>query len=194
MPRVCTVCNHEKHEEIDKALINNETLRNIAKQFNVSSAAVNRHRQHLPATLSKAKEAQEVAKAGNVMDELKGCMERIKLLFDACDRWLRDVDNPGQYDIGPRAQEIIITYTEKGRNGKLINRKAPLSRLLSQLTANGIKETMVEMKHADPRELILKTANCLQGQIDLLAKLIMQLEVMKRVEELEKIVDERKDF
>ena len=44
------------------------------------------------------------------MAELRRCFERVNLLFDACDRWLRDADDPSRYDIGPRAAEVLVTY------------------------------------------------------------------------------------
>ncbi len=44
MPRACTVCNHEKRKQIEKAIINGVSLRKTAKQFNVSPAAVDRHK------------------------------------------------------------------------------------------------------------------------------------------------------
>lgn len=186
MPRICTICTHEKKEEIDKALINNESLRNIAKRFNLSSAAVNRHKVHLPATLTKAKDVQEIAQADNVMGELKRCMTRINLLFDACDRWLRDPDNPEQYDISPRADDVIVVYEEMGNLGKSVRKKAPISQLLEKIEGAKLNVISWESKQSDPRELILKTAGTLQGNIDLLAKLVLQLETIKRIEVLEK--------
>ncbi|HUW08770.1 MAG TPA: hypothetical protein VM537_03530, partial [Anaerolineae bacterium] len=129
--------------------------------------------------LAQAQEAAEVAQADDVMAQLRLCFKRVNLLFDACDRWLRDADNPEQYDIGPRTEDLDVTYWEPGPNGKPVRRKAKLSALLQQVQAQrGATFTVdvVESKYADPRELVLKTAGRLQGHIELLAKLVGELD------------------
>ena len=55
MPRKCTTCEHPQVEEINQALLNGTSLRNIAKQFSVTDAALFRHKRHLPADMAKAK-------------------------------------------------------------------------------------------------------------------------------------------
>jgi hypothetical protein len=73
------------------ALINQKPFRTIADQFRVSKTALIRHHdEYLPATLAEAKRAEDTAAALDVMAELRRCFERVNLLFDACDRWLRD--------------------------------------------------------------------------------------------------------
>lgn len=120
-----------------------------------------------------------MAQASELMTQLQRCFRRVNLLFDACDRWLRDAENPNQYDIGPRATDISVTYWEDGPKGRRVKRKAKLSSLLAEITChNGRGRTieLVETKHADPRELVLKTAARLQAQVELLAKLIGELQ------------------
>jgi len=43
MPRTCTTCAHPHRDEIDRRLPDGAPLRNIAKQFSVSSASLFRH-------------------------------------------------------------------------------------------------------------------------------------------------------
>lgn len=72
MPRRCTVCVHPDRPAIDQALINHRPFRDIAGHFNVSkSAAVRHHDDHLPATLAKAKEAEDVRHAVDIVQQLK---------------------------------------------------------------------------------------------------------------------------
>jgi hypothetical protein len=178
MPRTCTVCAHLKRAEIDRALVaDSASLRDIARQYEVSKDALDRHKKgHLPTTLVQAKAAQETSDAVDVMAELQRCFERVNLLFDACDRWLRDADDPTRYDIGPRATELDVTYDEivRDRNGtpRTVRRKRKLAELLETIESDSRSVVMVETKYADPRELVLKTATRLQGQIELLAKLL----------------------
>jgi hypothetical protein len=71
MPRKCTVCEHEKVEEINRLLLKGVSLRNIAKQYFVSAASLHRHKKgHLPAKLVKAQEAREIAKADSLLDQV----------------------------------------------------------------------------------------------------------------------------
>lgn len=188
MPRKCSICEHPQVEMINKSLINNESLRNIAKRFSVSPASVNRHKDHLPKTLVKAQEAIEAVQATSVLSELQRCFTRVNKLFDACDSWLTDPDDPGKYNLDPRAGDVEIIYSEELPDGKTIRRKAPMSKLLAELRGAGYIVESWEAKTADPRELILKTAGRLAGQIEILAKLILLMDQEKRLEELEKAV------
>jgi hypothetical protein len=179
MPRTCTVCTHAQRAEIDTALVNSESLRDIAGRFRVSRSALDRHRtDHLPEGLIKAQDAQESADADRVMLELRRILERTNLLFDACDRWLRDPDDPTRYEIGPRAEDVKVTYTQKGDDGRPVKRKKRLSELLKLaglLDSSGLEVELIEVKHADPRELVLKAAAQSHSNIELLAELIGEL-------------------
>jgi len=176
MPRVCTICTHPECEAINRALLAGEPFRYVSVRFGTSPAALVRHKaDHIPAHLAKAEEAKEAAQADSLTADLKRIMARINLLFDACDRWLRDPANPEQYDIGPRAEEVSVVYLEPIGEDKVIRRKARLSALLPKIESQGRTVERVEIKQTDPRELILKTSQQLAGQLELLAKLLGEL-------------------
>ena len=188
MPRTCTVCSHSQVDEINKALASGASYFSLATKYNVSEMALSRHaKNHLSKTLSKAQEAQEIVQGDAVMDELKRCLERVNLLFDACDRWLRDAEDPSRYDLGPRADDVKVTYYEPGQEAGR-PKKAPISQLLARIEGAGYQVESWESKHADPRELILKTANRLQGQVELLAKLMGELPPEKILLQYEPII------
>src|SRR5712692_10011306 len=46
MTRVCTVCTHSQRSDIEKALGRSEPYRHIASRFSVSTAALQRHKEH----------------------------------------------------------------------------------------------------------------------------------------------------
>ena len=72
MLRTCTVCTHSERSEIDQALLTGEPFRNIAVRFGTSTSALVRHkRQDIPATLAKAKQAEEEVRAETLYDRLK---------------------------------------------------------------------------------------------------------------------------
>jgi hypothetical protein len=52
----CTICQHPRHQEIDQALIaGSDTLAALAKQYNLSTSALDRHKAHLRAKVGRAK-------------------------------------------------------------------------------------------------------------------------------------------
>ena len=60
MPRTCTICHHSQRAEIEAALVENQSLRDIAGQFRTGKSAVARHRDGCVAeTLSKAADVKE---------------------------------------------------------------------------------------------------------------------------------------
>jgi hypothetical protein len=175
MPRVCKICVHADREAIDRALVAGAAIRGLSALYRVSEDSIARHKAtHIPEALAKSQEAKAEAHALDVMGELRRCFERVNLMFDACDRWLRDADDPARYDIGPRAEELSITYLDM-LDGKRIRRKATLSHLLNRLEDAGMNIEGWETKRADPRDLVLKTADRLRLQTELLAKLLGEL-------------------
>ena len=72
MPRRCTVCDHSEKHSIDEALVSGTPYRSVAKRFGLSESAVYRHKvEHLPAHLLKAKEAEEAARANDLLDQVR---------------------------------------------------------------------------------------------------------------------------
>jgi hypothetical protein len=70
MPRTCTVCPHPHRDEIDRRLLDGAPLRNIAKQFSVSSASLFRHNKHISKALSNARQEAEILRADGLMEHL----------------------------------------------------------------------------------------------------------------------------
>lgn len=85
MPRTCTVCTHPERPEIDRALLSGEPYRNIAQRFGTSPTALYRHKEHLPNELVKAKEAEEVADADNLLEQVKSLQTRAISILDRAD-------------------------------------------------------------------------------------------------------------
>jgi len=76
MPRTCTVCSHPQRDAIDKALASGESFRGLSAKYRVSEDALGRHKEHhLPATLAQATQAQEVARADNLIDEMRNLQQ-----------------------------------------------------------------------------------------------------------------------
>jgi hypothetical protein len=112
-----------------------------------------------------------VASASQTLEQIDRCLERVNLLFDACDRWLRDPEDPSRYDIGPRAENVKVTYLERGENNTVTRKKATIAELLERLAGVAPEVRLVETKHSDPRELVLHASKRLEGLSELLARI-----------------------
>jgi|SRR5215204_2741418 len=85
MPRACTICAHENRHTIDHALVGGEeALRTISDRFGVSKSALIRHKDaHLPAALIKAREAEEVVRAGELLSQVRDLQGRTLSILTA---------------------------------------------------------------------------------------------------------------
>jgi hypothetical protein len=82
MPRTCTICNHSNREPIERALLAGDSFRNIAKRTGTSIAALYRHRQdHILPSLAKTHEAQELARSGSLVDQVREQGSQLRTLW-----------------------------------------------------------------------------------------------------------------
>ena len=65
----CTICNHPQRVEIDKALVEGESLRNVAKRFDVSYSSVGRHKRngHIAEQIAKVAKKKEIKQAKEIV-------------------------------------------------------------------------------------------------------------------------------
>jgi hypothetical protein len=179
-------------EQLRACVAEGLTAAAIARRFECSQANVSQRLKQLnlrtaSQVAAPVESKRHVAAQIDVMEQLALNLRRANLLMDACDAWLRDADDSERYDLGPRGDEVLVTYfvEEEGpRGGKnRTGRKEPLDTLLARLERLTKKAGptvcaeigRTEFKHADPRELILKTqAECRQS-VALFADLIQRL-------------------
>lgn len=154
-------------EELRADLADGLKAAEIARKYSVSRQAVNKRiNQIQQCTVAAAVAPEESRRFVRVridsMEELSRCLNRVNLLQDACDRWLRDADDPERYDVGPRSDDVMVTYevTVEGPHGpRTEKRKKSMAALLAMIEEkNGDPIVCAETKRADPRELILATA------------------------------------
>ena len=71
MSRKCSVCAHDRREDIDQEIIQGDPYRVIAGRHSVSKSAVERHRRdHLPRSLLLATESAATASADRLLTDL----------------------------------------------------------------------------------------------------------------------------
>lgn len=83
MPRVCTICNHQERAAINAALLAGEPFRHIAARYGTSTGALQRHKdEHMPLALVKAKEAEEIAEADDLLGQVRALQGRALTILD----------------------------------------------------------------------------------------------------------------
>jgi hypothetical protein len=162
----------------------------IAQKYGVSRQAVYKRVNQLQLTTTAAAVAPQesrrfVGAQLDAMTQLLHSLGRVNLLMDACDEWLRDAERPEKYDIGARSDEVMVTYLTYSDNGNPVKKKARLSQLLLKIERelHGVHEIdRAESRHADPRELILKTAQEARQTVGAAAELARMLADMRAME------------
>jgi hypothetical protein len=65
------MCDRPNRHGIDEALVSGAPYRSVAKRFGLSESAVYCHKaEHLPANLLKAREAEELTRADDLLDQV----------------------------------------------------------------------------------------------------------------------------
>jgi hypothetical protein len=86
VPRSCTICEHPDREAIDEALVGGASNRSVASLYDVSEAAVRRHKaNHLPAKLVMAQAAEEVAQADDLLGQMQDLQSRTLAVLEAAE-------------------------------------------------------------------------------------------------------------
>jgi hypothetical protein len=87
MPRRCTVCDYPQRHGIDKALVTGAPYRSVAKRFGLSDSAVYRHKtEHLPTHLLKAREAEEMAQADDLLEQVRNLQTHALDILDRAEK------------------------------------------------------------------------------------------------------------
>jgi len=77
MPRRRTVCDHPESHSVDEALVDGTLYWSVAKRFELSESAVYRYKtEHLPTHLLKARKAEEVAQAHDLLEQVRHLQTR----------------------------------------------------------------------------------------------------------------------
>ena len=90
MPMTCRVCGHKKRLEIDRALLEGQSLRDIARRTGTTASSLQRHKvDHLVPSLVKAYQAQENARAEGFRARLETTWDAIQGAMDQAQRAVR---------------------------------------------------------------------------------------------------------
>ena len=83
MTMVCSICNHPKKLEIDRALIQGLNFSKIARDYEVSSDALRNHRDnHLSRQLVTAMEKKELTESISLLSRIEDMISKAQKIFD----------------------------------------------------------------------------------------------------------------
>lgn len=178
MANTYKIDRHKKRNKIVRDIINQVPYNQIAKNYDVSEASVRRYAKGRLLENAAAVLNQGNYDGHNLLARVEETMTYVQRMYEACDRWLEDPDDPGEYTLDPRSQELEVVFYEPGpnldKNGRYIQvkRKANLQQLLDQINETSDKAVISwSTKTADPRTLLLNTAQTLNKQLELLGKI-----------------------
>lgn len=85
MPQRCKVCAHPKLTHIDKLLATGKSSKaKVAKQFSVPPQSLYRHaNEHLPAILAEAAVSKEIARGGDMLEDIRVVMTKAQIILTA---------------------------------------------------------------------------------------------------------------
>jgi hypothetical protein len=88
-------------------------------------------------------EARDLGIETDLVAEAEQCLRRLARLCDACDDYLRHPEDPDRYDLSPRVEEIMVTYSDDGGPRK----RASVSDLLARVPG-AVRRDRVELETA----------------------------------------------
>ena len=106
MPRTCLACSSSAREDIDKALVAGEPLRNIAKRVSISPAGLLRHKSHVAGSIVKAQERRDEKLGDTIFDEIRRLQRRALALLDKMEA---DGDYRGAIVALREARECLVS-------------------------------------------------------------------------------------
>lgn len=185
MPRRSALRDHPRLLEIEKDLIEGDrTLKDMAAEYDVTISQLHRYRHanlakkmavataHKKAAAHRIEFEQavsaaehEIMEGDTLLREVTRITQRVRKLFDACDRYLTDPEDPERYTLTTRAEEVMVTIEEES-GGRLTQRKMTLQEAIDM--AHGVNIVHARNLSNDPRTLILTTAKSLEGQMKLI--------------------------
>jgi DNA-binding transcriptional ArsR family regulator len=86
MYRKCSICNHDRRQEVEHALLRGESNRAVAQRFTVARGAVTRHLKHVSAALTQARQLKEIEVGKSILTELRDLKIQAEQLKARADR------------------------------------------------------------------------------------------------------------
>lgn len=168
----CKACDSKRVAQLNKQLLNGDSISGISKLYGMSRDVIRRHKNECLGELLQEVVKEKQLAGDSLIKQVEADIDMVHKLVRACDEWLTDPDDPSKYFLGPRGEEIEITYQEKDTGTDRLlptMRKASLQEMIDTVEKNGhFVVRNITTKHADPRELLLKAIAKLEGIVKMI--------------------------
>lgn len=112
MPRTCTICTHKKRAEIDQALVNGESYREITGRFpDTKKSSLERHKAHISKALTEAKHIETVEHAGDLLDMIQARLKKTDDILSKVDG-TPDPDDPKKKPVKSDYKTALLALRE----------------------------------------------------------------------------------
>lgn len=166
MSRSFAIVNHPKRAEIEEAILQGQSCVSIAKNYGISSSAVDRYKKK---ALRKQLQVAAIKDVDSLIDRLNEYLDGVDQMYDSIYDWLSDPDDPARLTIEPRAKEVNVVYLVDV-DGDKVKKRGKLQDLLDRLEGNGLVPLEVSVSMSDPRQLLLATVSTLNKTLEIIAK------------------------
>lgn len=173
-----SVEQHPRRRQIERDIIDGVSCEKIASDYGgLSANAVRRYaKNRMPEIMAVAKLEQ----VDGILERIEDCIVKIDHFFDSVTDWLSDPEDSGRPNFEPRASEMNVTVEIMDKDeSKALRRRMTMQELVEYVEdrEEGRKAKVLNATLAiqDPRVTMLKTADVLTRQLELLAKVKGQI-------------------
>ena len=168
---------HPKRKQIEQELAEGVQISTISSKYNIHRNALIAYKKNrLPERVVKAVERRNITDAQQLFEVILKAVQRMEKLSDACDSFLQDPDDPGEYYMGPRAHEIKVVYLEgetvetaRGEKISWTRKTAMLQDLIDRVMGVGLRRLVsISSNDTDPRLLLVKSSDALTKSMETL--------------------------
>ena len=173
-----SVEQHPRRRQIERDIIDGVSCEKIASDYGgLSANAVRRYaKDRMPEIMAVAKLEQ----VNGILERIEDCIVKISHFFDSVTDWLSDPEDSGRPNFEPRASEMNVTVEIMDKDeSKAVRRRMTMQELVEYVEdrEEGRKAKVLNatLTIQDPRVTMLKTADVLTRQLELLAKVKGQI-------------------
>lgn len=171
MPRKSDVDLHPQRRNIIRWLIQGVPYREITRRTGIKKDALSRFKNEvLVERAAKYDGDVDVRDASFLFDEIGDMIAHNRKVRRACARYLADPDDPDEFYLGPRAEEVKVVWWDRSKKKPEL-RTNTLAYLLDMVTSKVGPVRESESKHDDPRGLVLASQVANNKTLELLAKI-----------------------
>jgi hypothetical protein len=167
----CKICDSKKASYINNKIVNGDSISSISKLYGFARDTIKRHKTLCISPLLKQSNDEKQLVGDSLVKQVEADIGMIHKLVRACDEWLTDPDDPSKYFIGARGNEIEVVYVEldpETNRYEKVPRKASLQELVDKAENGGVLIRSINIRAADPRELLLKSIAKLEGIVKMI--------------------------